>query len=214
MESWRAHARWAAIGWLGVAVLSGVLTSIGIANGSESPELAGLALAAPLGLISLLSAIRLFLAPSTGALLGATIWAGLNLAFGVWASLTGAGLAALAFLVVVAGTGIESYQAWIGRRAVPKEAMEMRRRVLLWVGLLVTWLGALLAEQAAYALGAHDGCIAWAPNYETCAVSSLLGGITAGGRDGGNVHLALLVGVVAIAVGVGAALFSRWRSAR
>ena len=115
--AWKGHARWAAIAWLAVAVLSGLLVWVGIAGSADDPALASLLLAAPAGLVSLYSAVRLFVSPSESALIGATIWAGLNALLGLWAIFSGAALESLPFLVLVAGAGVESFQAWQGRRA-------------------------------------------------------------------------------------------------
>jgi hypothetical protein len=112
---WKTHARWAAAAWAGAAALQAVL-----AYGSfffDDATHAGVGLAFALSaLFSLLWAGLLALGPSASALLGATVWAGLNLVVGLWAMPTGAGPLDVPFVVLLAGAGLLSYWAWQGRR--------------------------------------------------------------------------------------------------
>jgi hypothetical protein len=115
LSSWKAHARWAAAAWAGAGALQVV-----IAYGSfffDDATHAGVGLAfAVSALFSLLLAGMLALGPSASALLGSTVWAGLNLALAVLALPTGAGALRVPFVVLLAGAGLLSYRAWRGRR--------------------------------------------------------------------------------------------------
>jgi hypothetical protein len=113
---WKAHARLAAVAWAAVAVLQGVIAYAGFVGGASGAE--GVSLAFVLGaMFSLFTAGLLARDPSASGLVGATSWAGLNLLLALWALVTGAGLLVLPFVVLLAGAGSESYQAWQGQRA-------------------------------------------------------------------------------------------------
>jgi apolipoprotein N-acyltransferase len=116
-RNWEVHARWAEFAWWAVTVLlilawTGTTLRGGGGIAGPSAVLAGLR-----ALITLYIAIRLTIAPTQGALLGATIWAGLNIALGVWALASEPSVLPIPFIVLVGGAGIESWQAWQGRRA-------------------------------------------------------------------------------------------------
>jgi hypothetical protein len=117
-RNWKVHARWAAVAWWAVTALlvaawtGTTLRGAGIAG--PAALLAGLR-----ALITLYVAIRVTVAPTEGALLGATIWAGLNVALGVWALASESSVLPIPFIVLVGGSGIESWQARQARRAQP-----------------------------------------------------------------------------------------------
>jgi hypothetical protein len=116
MSSWKTQARWAAAAWGSVAASQAVIAYGGFFFDDSTH--AGVALAfAALAFVSLLWAGLLATQPSASALLGATVWAGLNLVLGLWAMPTGARSLVVPFVVLLAGAGLLCYRAWRGRQA-------------------------------------------------------------------------------------------------
>jgi hypothetical protein len=113
MSSWRTHARWGAIAWGVVAAFEAIVAYLSVALPPERLSIVFTVSA----LVSLVAAGLLAFVPSARVLLGATVWAGVNLVVGLWAMPTGAGLVgSVALGLLLAAAGLESYRAWRGRR--------------------------------------------------------------------------------------------------